>query len=51
MLTELYGEASLVETLDNGNELYSFDLSGEYHLFHAEIKDNVILRLQVNLTM
>lgn len=50
-LTTLYGEASMIETLENGNTLYSFDLSGEYHLFHAEIKDDTIVRLQVNLTM
>jgi hypothetical protein len=46
-----YGEPSLVKTLDNGNEIYSFDIAGLYHLFHAEIKGEVIVRLQVNLTM
>jgi len=50
-LTTLYGEASMIETLENGNVLHSFDLSGEYHLFHAELKDDTIVRLQVNLTM
>jgi hypothetical protein len=50
-LTTLYGEASVIETLENGNTLYSFDLSGEYHLFHAELEDDTIVRLQVNLTM
>jgi hypothetical protein len=46
-----YGEPSLVKTLDNGNEIYSFDIAGLYHLFHAELKGEVIVRLQVNLTM
>lgn len=50
-LNALYGEASMIEALENGNELHSFDLSGEYHLFHAEIKGDTIVRLQVNLTM
>jgi len=50
-LTTLYGEASVIETLENGNTLHSFDLSGEYHLFHAELEDDTIVRLQVNLTM
>jgi len=50
-LNTLYGEASIIETMENGNDLHSFDLSGEYHLFHAEIKDGTIVRLQVNLTM
>jgi hypothetical protein len=50
-LNALYGEASMIEALENGNQLHSFDLSGEYHLFHAEIKGDTIVRLQVNLTM
>lgn len=50
-LNALYGEASMIEALENGNVLHSFDLSGQYHLFHAEIKDDIIVRLQVNLTM
>lgn len=50
-LTTLYGEASKVQTLESGNALHSFDLSGDYYLFHAELKGDIIVRLQVNLTM
>lgn len=42
-LKELYGEPSQIQ--DN---IYSFDLSNEYFLFHAEVKDGKIVRLQVN---
>lgn len=51
-LTTLYGEAPRVETLENGNTLHSFALSeGQYLLFHAELREETIVRLQVNLTM
>jgi hypothetical protein len=48
-LKVLYGEPSEIQKTDSGNDLYSYDLSGEFFLFHAEIKDGTIIRLQVNL--
>ncbi|MFZ5354623.1 MAG: hypothetical protein ACOZCL_18120 [Bacillota bacterium] len=49
-LIDLYGEPSeIIEYKEKGSKVYSFDLSNEYHLFHAEVKDGIIIRLQVNL--
>lgn len=43
-LIELYGTPSQIY-----NNIYSFDFSDEYYLFHAEVKDGKIVRIQVNL--
>jgi hypothetical protein len=48
-LLDLYGEPSEIIETQNNTKIYSFDLSGEYYLFHAEVKDGKIIRLQVNL--
>ena len=50
VLLERYGEPSqIAEDEKAKTKIYSFDLSGEYFFFHAEIKEDEIIRLQVNL--
>jgi hypothetical protein len=49
-LIRQYGEPSnVLEDKATGNQIFDYDLSGEYYLFHAEVKNNKIIRLQVNL--
>jgi hypothetical protein len=50
MLIDLYGEPSeIFDDKATGNKIFDYDLSGEYYLFHAEVKNNKVIRLQVNL--
>lgn len=43
-LHELYGEPGYIH-----EGVYSYAMFGEYFLFHAEVRDGIIVRLQVNL--
>ena len=52
-LTKLYGEPSqIIKESESvrGGDVYSFDLSENFYLFHAAVKDGKILSLEVHTT-
>ena len=52
-LLELYGEPSQIikeSESSKGGDLYSFDLSENFYLFHAVVKDGKVLNLEVHIT-